>query len=48
MLEKMTGNFEIHAFISGKTKVGEKSFKWQVVQGASNFKSGDVTRHSVN
>ena len=49
MLEKMTDNFEIHAFFSGKTKVVEKSSKWHyVVQGASNFKSGDITRHSVN
>ena len=49
MLEKMTDNFKIHAFFSGKTKVVEKSSKWHyVVQGASNFKSGDVTRHSVN
>ena len=38
MLEKMTDNFEIHAFFSEKTKVVEKSFKWYyVVQGASNF-----------
>lgn len=49
MLEKMTDNFEIHAFFSGKTKVVEKSSKWHyVVQGSSNFKSVDVTRHSVN